>query len=159
SDAVDTELAKHVDDPDVHVRLQLAYTLGQLRDPQAGKLLATLAVHDSDVHLTAAVLSSLRADNLPVVMDAVAHADKSPALLAPRLAAMVAAVGDRALVNETVQRLLTASRPSASQIATLAGLLDALDRRGSTVKGLVDSSTEQQLREALSQSRRRVLDD
>jgi putative membrane-bound dehydrogenase-like protein len=159
SDSVDAELTKRIDDLDAQVRLQLAYTLGQWRDPHAGKLLSKLAVQDNDVHLTAAILSSLRADNLPVVMDAVAHADKPPALLAPRLAAMVAAVGDRALVNGTVQRLLTGSRPSASQIATLAALLDALDRRGSTAKGLVDSSTEQQIREALSQSRRRVLDE
>ena len=46
-------------DPDLKVQMQLAYTVGEWRDPRAGGLLGRLAVtHADDLHLTAAVMSS-----------------------------------------------------------------------------------------------------
>ena len=47
------------DDPDDSVRLQLALTLGQWSDPEAGRVLSQLAVNDaSDEFTTAAIVSS-----------------------------------------------------------------------------------------------------
>jgi putative membrane-bound dehydrogenase-like protein len=65
-------LGKLVSDPDPQVRLQLAYTLGEWDDPQAGKLLGQLLVQDAkDPYLLAAALSSLTKQNLPAVAETV----------------------------------------------------------------------------------------
>src|SRR5262249_38523911 len=62
-------LLRPPDDPDPQVQLQLAYTLGEWRDPQAGRALAVLALrHQNDLSLSAAVLSSVHAANLSEVL-------------------------------------------------------------------------------------------
>src|SRR5205823_3188470 len=58
-------LLRLIDDPDAQARLQLAFTLGEWRDPRAGKALATMALaYAQDPYLTAAALSSVHRDNL-----------------------------------------------------------------------------------------------
>jgi putative membrane-bound dehydrogenase-like protein len=153
SKAIAAALAERIDDADLQVRLQLAYTLGQWRDPQAAKLLARLAQKTSDRHLTAALLSSLTAENLPEVVHAVALDDKPTAELVPRLAEITAAMGDRALISQTIQRLLVGQSLSATQMQSLAGLLDALTRRGATLEQLIDDTGRQSLAAALAKAR------
>lgn len=52
-------------DPDAHVRMQLAYTLGALPQPQTGPVLCRLAIaDDSDPYLRTAALTSLSPSNL-----------------------------------------------------------------------------------------------
>jgi len=52
-------LLKLVDDPDPHVQMQLAYSLGEWDDARASRALAQLALrHVDDPYLTAAVMSS-----------------------------------------------------------------------------------------------------
>jgi HEAT repeat protein len=67
----DAEL-KLVKDPDPSVRLQLAYTLGEWDDPRAAEALAAIALRDAkDPYVSAAVMSSVNAKNLPGVLSAV----------------------------------------------------------------------------------------
>ncbi len=76
-------LVKLVDDADPQVRLQLAYTLGEIRHAQAEVALGKLAAKaNGQPWMMAAVLSSLRADNLGAVMaEAMQHASDQTGLL------------------------------------------------------------------------------
>ena len=54
-----TQLVNLVDDPSAVVRLQLACSLGEFNEPEAGKALAKIMVHDaSDLDIRSAVFSS-----------------------------------------------------------------------------------------------------
>jgi putative membrane-bound dehydrogenase-like protein len=135
-------LVKLVDDADAHVRMQLAYTLGEWADLRAGDALGRLALRDAgDRYLTAAVMSSLRRENLDRVLLAVLKGDEKtppPGTLIESLLRMANALGDRkALVT-----LLTAVSVPANgryapwQFAALTGLLDALDERNKPLTSL-----------------------
>jgi len=57
--ALQEALLNLVTDPDPQVRMQLAYSLGEWRDPRAGRALADIAIGDADDALMiAAVMSS-----------------------------------------------------------------------------------------------------
>ncbi len=74
-------LLKLAADPDLGIRQQLAFTLGDWRDPRAAIALGEIARRDgADPYLAAAVLSSLRPDNLAAVCAALgpARADDAP---------------------------------------------------------------------------------
>ena len=59
------ELGRCIADDDPHVRLQLAYALGQLRTEWAGQFLATLGRHNAqNPYISAAVLSSINEHTL-----------------------------------------------------------------------------------------------
>src|SRR5204863_9153308 len=65
--AVGNDLLARVTDDDSQVRLQLAFTLGQWTDSRVPAALAALA-SPSDSYQNAAVLSSLRSDNVSQVV-------------------------------------------------------------------------------------------
>jgi putative membrane-bound dehydrogenase-like protein len=59
SAAIASRLVELAGDSDLHVRMQLAYTLGDWDDPRAGRALGQIAARDAtDRYITAAVLSS-----------------------------------------------------------------------------------------------------
>jgi putative membrane-bound dehydrogenase-like protein len=130
-------LVKHAD---AQVRLQVAYTLGSWRDPRAAAALADLlAQHSNDPFLTAAVLSSVRADNLAGVITRLfeAHADTlPPPAELQRLFGMAAALEEPAILT-TALRKATASASDKSyapwQFAALAAILDAGRQRGTVL--------------------------
>jgi putative membrane-bound dehydrogenase-like protein len=58
-------LVKLIDDADPNVRMQLAYSLGDWNDPEAGRALGRLALQNADDHfIPAAVMSSLGKSNI-----------------------------------------------------------------------------------------------
>ncbi len=62
-------LASRVEDPDDEVRLQLAFTLGEVQSPEAGEILGWLAVkHPADRWLIPAIMTSLNERNLSRVV-------------------------------------------------------------------------------------------
>src|SRR5207248_1962337 len=70
--AMGEQVLKLVNDPDIHVRMQVAYTLGEWKDAQAGKALGELALKDGhDPYFLAAVMSSVTKDNLEPMLLAV----------------------------------------------------------------------------------------
>jgi putative membrane-bound dehydrogenase-like protein len=138
-------------DSDAQVRLQLAFTLGAWRDPRAGAALASLLLaYADDAYLTAAVYSSIRADNLAHVLTAVFHAAAStpiPQRVAHDLLNLAAALGDKEALPRLLREATTPreGRFAPWQLAALAGFLDAMDRRGQAL----DVSKNEAMRERL----------
>eukprot|EP00456_Euglypha_rotunda_P076345 TRINITY_DN713_c0_g1_i6.p1 TRINITY_DN713_c0_g1~~TRINITY_DN713_c0_g1_i6.p1 ORF type:complete len:1788 (+),score=452.87 TRINITY_DN713_c0_g1_i6:3244-8607(+) len=96
------------DDTDPQVRLQLAYTLGELKHPEAGSLLGRIAVQGlaptapaaRDLLFDAAVISSLNSSNLELVLDEVMKkGPDQPELLQQLLAQATAFNNESALVT------------------------------------------------------------
>jgi putative membrane-bound dehydrogenase-like protein len=132
-------LLRRVADPDAPVRMQLAYTLGEWRDPRAGRALGELALRDGgDPYLLAAVLSSVGADNLEPVLQTALSAREPPAAVTGPLLRLATATGNtRALVALLAAMTTTDhGRYTPAQLQAVSGLLDALDGRGVPLRGL-----------------------
>ena len=131
-------LLERVGDADAGVRMQLAYTLGAWDNPQAGAALGKLAVRSTgDRFLSAAVLSSVSAGNLEAVV-AAARAESGGAPPAGLVDALLrtATGSDRPkAVSGLLQWAATpeGGRYAAWQYDALAGLLDSLESRGSSL--------------------------
>ncbi len=161
SAAVRDALAKLADDNDPQVRLQLAYTLGQWREPRAGKILGRIALgQNADAYLIAAVLSSLHEGNIADVAASVFSAPDPPEQLMQRLAGMVATVGDPKLMNATIDRVLpTDQKMTSTRMRALASLFDALERRRLVLERVLNPALQERLQTALGQAQRVARDD
>ncbi len=122
------------DDPDVRVRFQVAFTLGEVKDQQAAAALARLARrHAGDEWVRTAVLSSV-AESAPAVF-AELLADREFAATAPALLeqlALVVGVRNRAVeVRQALDALAThATRNRDLQERLALSLSDGLKRTG-----------------------------
>jgi putative membrane-bound dehydrogenase-like protein len=123
-------------DPDPHVRLQLACSLGAMRDPRAAAALAGLLRRAPDNTFVGAVVSSLTPDNITDVVRAaleVAPASNDSVGLSPEvLGAQAAALASPQAVQsvvEFVQRGLTAGE-CLSSLKWLEQLLIGLQASG-----------------------------
>ena len=140
--AVTAALLALVADPSPPVRTQLAFTLGEIDDAAAGEALGKLAVaalDDADTRF--AVLSSGEKHCGPVlaaVMSAAANAPGRAAWIPP-LVATAAASTDERLLGAALAAVLPpdASAPTAAHFAAVAGLLDAVERRGGSLPAAV----------------------
>ena len=93
--AVIAAAAKLVGDPDAKVRLQLAFTLGEWKDAQAGAALGRLAVANYDEPFTFAAVMSSAVPHVPALADAAAKAAGKPlAALAKPLTQIARALKD-----------------------------------------------------------------
>ncbi len=146
-------------DGDAQVRLQLAFTFGAWRDPRAGAALASLLLaHAEDAYLTAAVLSSVRADNLPAVLTGVFRAGTSkppPQRVARALMGLAAALADKQTLPRLLREAITPKegRYAPWQLAALDGLLEALDRHGEALNPLTDETMRSEIDRMLMQAR------
>jgi putative membrane-bound dehydrogenase-like protein len=143
SGAVDlgASLVKLVGDTDPQVRMQLAYTLGEWDDPRAGEALGKLAVQEGgDPYLSAAVMSSLTKKNLETVLITVLseHRTVPPAGLVENLLRVANAFGTTKTLATLLTRVATPEKGHFApwQYAALAGLLDTLDQRNTTLAQL-----------------------
>jgi putative membrane-bound dehydrogenase-like protein len=127
-------MSKLVNDDDPQLRLQVAYSLGASTRPQASEALARLLLaRGDDRYLAAAALSSVRDAQLPAVLAEVlgnGSAERHGELIATLLNLAAASRSEAALA----QALAVIAEPKENQYApwqlnSLAGLLDALDRR------------------------------
>jgi putative membrane-bound dehydrogenase-like protein len=156
---VGAALLKRVDDPDAQVRLQLAYSLGEWHDARAGRALAGLALrHAADPYLVAAVLSSTHVGNVGEVLTGVfaGSADTAPPeQLVQRLLGVAAAVGDQKVLPGVLRDVTTPrqGRFARWQLAALAGVLDALQRRGRSLDALADGPVAERIRRMLTRAR------
>jgi putative membrane-bound dehydrogenase-like protein len=126
---------KLADDPDAEVRLQLALSLGQWKDPRAGRALARLSRRaKDDPWLRAAVLSSAtpHVETILTVLFTGAADEPPPAAIIEPLFALAGTVQDGRGRNELARALGTPSLPGGRyadwQFSALAGLLDASER-------------------------------
>ncbi len=125
-------LLKHVDDPEIRVRYQLAFSLGEWKDVRAGVALGRIALKDqADEHLVMAVMSSAVphvAEIVSTVMSETKRVHASPALVEQLLGLAAAMNQEPALLAGLKAVAGSASQP-VWQMSALAGFLDALERR------------------------------
>jgi putative membrane-bound dehydrogenase-like protein len=155
-------LAGRAEDADAQVRLQLAFSLGEWRDPRAGKALATLArKHGHDPYLASAVLSSLTAENVEGVLGAVLGAEGPSEFLVRQLVNAAVALGGRDTLPKVLARLGAAREGAYTvrQLAALAGLFDALRRQKQSLADIADASTRERLRRMLAAARKLAADE
>jgi putative membrane-bound dehydrogenase-like protein len=148
-----------VGDADAQVRLQLAFSLGEWHDARAARALATLArKHGDDPYLAAAVLSSVHADNVGGVLAGVFAGGVTagpPAELVERLLGVAVALGDRKALTGVLRDVTTPrqGRFAPWQLAALAGVLEALERRGQPLEKVAGEGVREQVRRMLAQAR------
>lgn len=147
---------KLVDDPDPQVQMQLAYSLGESRDPRAGQALGQLALKTADdPYLLAAIMSSVQKDNLGLMIRTVMgppllpESRPSPLLMANLLRMAVALNELSGLAGVLLEvGLAPGGKHSRWHLAVLAGLLDGLDQMNSSLTKITDESSGE-LKEAL----------
>lgn len=153
---------------ELHVDMQLAYSLGEWRDARAAAGLARLLVlHHDDPHITAAALSSIHAGNLaPVVREVLVESARHEALepVVAQLLGFAAGLDDRQVLGESVAALLTRSGgpddqpPRLNQVilrkrVAMRGLIESLDRRQKSLADLLDAEPLSTLRSFLDEAR------
>jgi putative membrane-bound dehydrogenase-like protein len=127
-------------DADAQVRLQLAYSLGAWQDTRAGQGLATLALANvDDPYLIAVVFSSVNGANVRDVVTQVLKVSQPPEQLTQQLLGLAAALNDG---KELPILLKMIAQPKDGkfetwQMAALAGVCDALERRGRSLAPLL----------------------
>jgi putative membrane-bound dehydrogenase-like protein len=127
-------------DSDIRVRFQLAFTLGEWADPRAGKALAQVALRDSDnAQMRTAVLSSAPR-HLEQMFSTILAARNPPAALVESLFALATESEDQRILPRVLAQIAEPRNGNyaAWQFAALAGLLDALERRGQNLAQLRD---------------------
>jgi hypothetical protein len=144
-------LLKLVEDADAQVRLQLAFSLGEWPDQRAGQALATLALqHPDDPYLVAAVLSSVTKGNVDQVVSGVLAALTKPGpegagaacpeQLVQQLLTVATVLGDQRVLGKVIEQVTMPRKGIYApwQMAALAGILDAWQRRGQPLDQLAD---------------------
>jgi putative membrane-bound dehydrogenase-like protein len=162
---VDPELASTVAglavDRDPSVRQQVAYSLGEWNHAESGRALAKIALADSgDVYITAALLSSVNESNLAVILEEVLAQESPPLTILKPLLATASALGEPNLIQRGLASVTAdkGGRLSVAQMNALAGLLEAVDRRGLEAAG-ADAELGERLAAAFAVARRTALDE
>lgn len=149
-------LLQLAEDPDPRVRFQLAFSLGEWRDPRAGRALAGLAMnHAESDPIQTAVLSSA-APHVGEMLHALLESGDArppPANLLEHLLGLAAALKDhQALARGLGAALrLDAARHARLQFAALAGLLDTLDRQNLSLAQFIEVSSNE-LRQTIQEA-------
>jgi putative membrane-bound dehydrogenase-like protein len=135
------------EDGDAQVRLQVAYSLGVMRNAGTGPALAALGLkHAEDGHLAAAVLSSVGKENAAEVIAAVFAAGSPPDSLVEPLLDMIAAYGDKETLRKVLARIgfndaQIPRHPAAWQTNALAALLESLTRHKQSLESMTGEKT------------------
>jgi putative heme-binding domain-containing protein len=137
-----TALLKLTTAADPQVQMQLAYSLGEWDDPRAGRALGQLALrHAGDRYLSAAVMSSLHKKNLDTVLLTVLAGGKDsppPPALTTTLFRLADAFGNKKVTVTLLKAIAAPEKGKYApwQFTALAGLLDTLDQRNSSLEKL-----------------------
>jgi putative heme-binding domain-containing protein len=141
-----------VSDPDPHVRLQLAYSLGESRDPRAGTALAALAADNAGDPYIMAAVSSSAPPHLEAMAKAATEGGENERLYADVLTLSLAA-GDEAVLARLLEPLASTENTSddatEKQFRRLGGLLAALNQRGDSLADL-QRTVGRELRERIA---------
>ncbi len=144
NDSLWSALVKTADDADPQVRLQLAYTLGEIKHPQAGSLLGRIAVqgvttdpaHElSNVLFDAAVISSLNSDNLEFVLSEVIKKGSEQTDLLQQLLGQATAFNHEAALVTLLNRATESADKHFErwQYNAVEQFLESLERRFTTL--------------------------
>ncbi len=130
-DTLIEKIVQMVDDPHVRVRLQLAFTLGESRDPRATQALAVLgAGHGRDPWMQAGILSSVADSAGQLLVALLRDPGEEGRLLLKPLASIMGARHDNREMGSFLATVSKMQRDSSLplQMACLEGLLDGLAR-------------------------------
>jgi putative membrane-bound dehydrogenase-like protein len=127
------QFEKLAEDPDIRVRFQLAFTLGQWNDPVAGRMLSRIALRDwNDPHIQTAVLSSA-IPHVATMFTTVLNSGSTtpPSGLLEKLFALAVALNDTQASAVAINAIATQpNQPGAEwQFNAFAAMLDTLGRR------------------------------
>jgi putative membrane-bound dehydrogenase-like protein len=137
SPELDAPLLALENDPDLRVRYQLAFSLGEWKGEKAGQVLGRLMLKDwEDEDMQTALLSSA-VPHLDQILREVFHqpANPPPASLIERLVALATELPQESALTEALGKITTSAGDQYAlwQMAGVGGLLDALDRRNATL--------------------------
>lgn len=138
------------DDPDKFVRVQVAYTLGASKDKRALSALAlTLSNHRDDPILTAAALSSARADSLGDLLGWVFATGPEPPPATEKLLGMASTLGNLKVVDQAIAGLIpkTPRQLELWQMRAVARMLETLDSKDASLINKLDRESFQRLDE------------
>jgi putative membrane-bound dehydrogenase-like protein len=128
------KLISLADDPDLHVRYQLALTLGEWDDPRVGACLGKIAARDlGDEWMRAAVLSSATRQPEMVLQGVLGSGSEKPERDQMVAQLIATAAGERNA--DSLGKILAITSPADSQhlkawqLTALNSLLDALERK------------------------------
>lgn len=127
-------------DPDVRVRYQLAFSLGEWKGPKAGQLLGRLTLKDwDDAAMQTALLSSATPHIEPIFREVFQGVPSQtlPPSLVERLVGLATEMSKEAALAQALEKIATSSGGEYAtwQFTGVAGLLDSLDRRGLSFTG------------------------
>ncbi|MEK7684572.1 MAG: PVC-type heme-binding CxxCH protein [Verrucomicrobiota bacterium] len=147
-------LLKLADDSEARVRYQLAFTLGEWKDPRAARALTKLALRDaSNPQQQIAVMSSAVPhveEMLTALLTDSREGILNDNLLAELLGLATALGNEQALAKALLKVARPAGQQFASwQLAALNGVLDALGRRSSSL-GKLQSEAKPELKAAIA---------
>ena len=130
--ALDEAVLYLAEDPEIRVRYQVAFSLGEWSDPRAGRALTRLALRDAEnAQVQTAVMSSA-ARHAGGMLDALLAepAAAPPAALVEQLVSLTVAMDKQAALARTLERVAKPAdgRFAAWQFSAVAGLLDGLAR-------------------------------
>jgi putative heme-binding domain-containing protein len=131
-------LLELADDRAIRVRYQLAFTVGESDDPAAGRALAKIGLNDwKDLQMQIAVMSSATKHVNEMLTTVLATKDP-PVSLVEQLFGLATAMGSEKVFGKVLGEISTTSngRYEPWQFSALAGFLDALERKGQTLKQL-----------------------
>jgi putative membrane-bound dehydrogenase-like protein len=150
-DSVVRDLLTLASDPDIRVRYQLAFSLGEWEGPRPGEALAQIALRDSEnAQMRIAVLSSAPR-HVEQMLSAILQSQNPPAPLVESLFALATTSEDQRILSRVLAQIIEPRNGAYApwQFAGLAGLLDALDRRGQNLAQLRERHSE--LKDAIGQ--------
>jgi putative membrane-bound dehydrogenase-like protein len=144
---------KLADDPNPKVRLQLAFTLGEFKDPAAGTALGRLAVaSQGDKFLSAAVMSSALPHTLALVDATLQTGGEAQSELSGQLLTLALANNERAAIARLLAPTLTPTNGhfTAKQMTAFAQFLDVLAKRKISLASLQQPESEDSLSRQLA---------
>jgi putative heme-binding domain-containing protein len=131
-----------VDDPEIRVRYQTAFSLGESDDSNAGHELAIIALKDwKDPQMQIAVMSSATKHVDEMMTTVLARIDP-PGSLVEQLFSLATASGGEMIFVRVLREISPPlnNKFDMSQFIALAGFLDGLERKGSSLKKLYNSA-------------------
>jgi putative membrane-bound dehydrogenase-like protein len=136
---LDTALLALENDPDVRVRYQLAFSLGEWKGAAVGQLLGRLFMKDwSDEDMQTALLSSAIPHLAQIMLQVfgVAQTRPLPASLSERIVELAAQVPDQTPLVDALTKVVARQNDTyaAWQMAGVCGLISALDQRHLTLE-------------------------
>ncbi|MEX2175575.1 MAG: PVC-type heme-binding CxxCH protein [Pirellulaceae bacterium] len=161
SPALQAAVLKLTADPDLHVQMQVAYSLGAWDDARSAEGLATLLAASAQPvnrYLTAAAMSSLNKQNIATVLARVlsgpGQGEPAPALV-EQLFSIAAATGNDAALREAVDRAVTIPTEGIElwQLAAIGRFLDELAKRKVDLQTLTGGSGRDSLEALFGQAR------